>query len=286
MATLIVLTMWALYNCVAPGRDRDGGDVGHLDWLSPDGPHGEELACLVLLIADDQRGAFAHEVVFPWKGFFSQIHVLAALFVFSVLALYVVVAKELLLQADILTSPLPVSCSTHQVVLILTVATRRTLEGLVTFLMPTLFCGCKVAIGFIFFFFTMNNSIALVLVLDAHRQVLPLPAPCCAHQVAPTISIFSRLNIAATVLARFGIHTISTLARCATCASVASIPVACLLIPERLVGAKLRIDRLPSGSCSFELVAGVGRIRTAPVIHPEAVFLHFGFRAFKTLDSI
>ena len=88
--------------------------------MAPDGPHGEELASLVLLIADVQRHASAHVVVAPWKGSLSQILVFAALFVFSVLALYVVVAEELLLQADILTGPLPVSCSAHQVVFILT----------------------------------------------------------------------------------------------------------------------------------------------------------------------
>ena len=87
MATLLVLTMWTLYNCVAPGHDHDGDDVGDHDWSSPDGPHGEELAGLVLLIADVQRHASAHVVVTSWKGSFSPILVLAALFVFSVLAL-------------------------------------------------------------------------------------------------------------------------------------------------------------------------------------------------------
>ena len=92
--------------------------------MAPDCPHGEELASLVLLIADVQRRASAHVVVTPWKDSLSQILVLAALFVFSVLALYKVVAEELLLQADILTGPLSVSCSAHQVLLILTVAVR------------------------------------------------------------------------------------------------------------------------------------------------------------------
>ena len=88
MATLLVLTMWALYNCVAPGHDHDyGDDVGDYHKCSPDGPHGEELASLVLLIADVQRGASAHVVVAPWKDSLSQILVLAVIFVFSVLAL-------------------------------------------------------------------------------------------------------------------------------------------------------------------------------------------------------
>ena len=85
LAAFLVLTMWALYNCVAPNHDHD--DVRGDDWTSPDGPHGEELASLVLLILDDQRGASAHKAVIPWKGSFSQILVLAVLFVFSVLTL-------------------------------------------------------------------------------------------------------------------------------------------------------------------------------------------------------
>ena len=88
LAAFLVLTMWALYNCVAPGHDHDGDDDGNDDWMmAPDGPHGKELAGLVLLIADVQRRASAHVVVTPWKGSLSQILVLAVLFVFSVLAL-------------------------------------------------------------------------------------------------------------------------------------------------------------------------------------------------------
>ena len=87
LAAFLVLTMWALYNCVAPNHDHDDDDVRDHDWISPDGPHGEELAGLVLLILDGQRRASAHKVVVPWKGSLSQILVLAVLFVFSVLAL-------------------------------------------------------------------------------------------------------------------------------------------------------------------------------------------------------
>ena len=85
LAAFLVLTMWALYNCVAPNNDQD--DVRGDDWTSPDGPHGEELAGLVLLIADVQRRASTNVVVAPWKDSLSQILVLAVLFVFSVLAL-------------------------------------------------------------------------------------------------------------------------------------------------------------------------------------------------------
>ena len=194
MATLLVLTMWALYNCVAPGHDHDGDGVGDYYKSAPDGSHWKELANLVLLIADVQRQASAHEVVAPWKGSLSQILVLAALFVFSVLALYVVVAEELLLQADILTGPLPVSCS--------------------------------------------------------------------AHQVLPTISTLRWLDLAAAVLAMVDVRP--TLSGFGTCASVLVFIVAGLVFPKRLVGAKLWINRFTSGSCSLELVAGVGGCRSAP----------------------
>ena len=99
--------------------------------MAPDGPHGEELASLVLP-TDVQRQASAHVAVIPRKDSLPQILALAMLFVFSVLALYVVVAEELLLQADILTGPLPVSCSAHQVLLILTLAASWSLVGFVT----------------------------------------------------------------------------------------------------------------------------------------------------------
>ena len=63
--------------------------------MAPDGPHGEELASLVLP-TDVQRQASAHVAVIPRKDSLPQILALAMLFVFSVLALYVVVAEELL----------------------------------------------------------------------------------------------------------------------------------------------------------------------------------------------
>ena len=188
MATLLVLTMWALYNLVAPSHDHDGDGVGDYYKCAPDGSHREELANLVLLIADVQRQASAHEVVAPWKGSLPQILALAVLFVFSVLALYVVVAEELLLQADISPGPHPVSCS--------------------------------------------------------------------AHQVVPTISILSKFDLSAAVLASDPFR--SALAGCGTCAPVqfTKLRFAGLFVPERLVGTKLRIDRLPSCSRSLELVAG------------------------------
>ena len=118
----------------------------------------------------------------------------------------------------------------------------------------------------------MNHPITLVLVLDAHIQVRPYPTFCSAEQVVPTTSC---LDLAAAVLARvFNVQSMCALAGCVTCASWCG-SLAGLVFPERLVGAKLRIDRLSSGSCSLELLAGVGGRNSAPVKHLEAVV---GFR--------
>ena len=124
-----------------------------------------------------------------------------------------------------------------------------------------------VAIGFIFISLTMNKSITLVLVLDANPQVAPLPV-----SGRPIISILNFLKIAAAVFASIVfICDMSAEARCGTCASARQCMGAGLVFPERLVGAELRIDCLPSGSCSFELIPGVGRIISAPANHLEAV---------------
>ena len=118
----------------------------------------------------------------------------------------------------------------------------------------------------------MNNLITLVLVLDTNLQVPPFPVPCSAHQVVSTISTLGWFDLAAAVCASvLFIFGMSALAGCGTCASAVVCIVAGLLIPERLVGAELRIDRLPCGSCSIELVAGVRGMRTAPSINSEAV---------------
>ena len=129
-----------------------------------------------------------------------------------------------------------------------------------------------VAIGFIFISLTMNKSITLVLVLDANPQVAPLPV-----SGRPIISILNFLKIAAAVFASIVfICDMSAEARCGTCASARQCMGAGLVFPERLVGAQLRVDRLPSCSCSNELVAGAGVTWMAPVQHPDAVAVHIG----------
>ena len=103
-----------------------------------------------------------------------------------------------------------------------------------------------VAIGFIFISLTMNKSITLVLVLDANPQVAPLPV-----SGRPIISILNFLKIAAAVFASIVfICDMSAEARCGTCASARQCMGAGLVFPERLVGAQLRVDRLPSCGCS------------------------------------
>ena len=163
--------------------------------------------------ASFQKGASADEAVIPWKGSLPQILALAAHFVFAVLALDVVVAEELLLQADILTGPLAVSCSAQKVILLHTVTTIWTFVGLValsiiktvTIFAFTLFSRSQGAVDLIFFSFTMNDPVTLVLVLDAHTLVLPdaviesYRASCSARQIISTISTLSQLNRVATV---------------------------------------------------------------------------------------
>ena len=82
------------------------------------------------------------------------------------------------------------------------------------------------------------------------------------------------MDFAAAVLAK--VTWMSALAWCGTCASVPTIIVAGLVFPERLVGAKLRIDCLPSGSCFLELAARVDGIRSAPVNHYDALAIPIG----------
>ena len=62
------------------------------------------------------------------------------LFVFSVLALYVVVAEELLLQADNLTGPHPTSCSAHQVLPTISILGWLDLAAAVLAIVPFI-CG-------------------------------------------------------------------------------------------------------------------------------------------------
>ena len=129
-----------------------------------------------------------------------------------------------------------------------------------------------VAIGFIFISLTMNKSITLVLVLDANPQVAPLPV-----SGRPIISILNFLKIAAAVFASIVfICDMSAEARCGTCASARQCMGAGLVFPERLVGAELRIDCLPSGSCFLELAARGDGIRSAPVNHYDTLAIPIG----------
>ena len=108
---------------------------------------------------------------------------LTALFVPAVFTLDMVVAEELLFETDLPSGPSPISCRAHQIVPFLTASTTWGLVDLITLVwvetVPrsrTLFSCLPSTVCLVFFFLTMNNSIALVLVLDAHLQVRP-PGP-------------------------------------------------------------------------------------------------------------
>ena len=103
------------------------------------------------------------------------------------------------------------------------------------------------AVGLIFPgpIFTMNHPITLVLLLDAHLLVLPLPTSRRAHHLLPiTVSVFSLLDLAAAVQALLT-PSQHTLAGCVTGASLVTVRVAASPFPKCLVFAHLAICGLP-----------------------------------------
>ena len=125
----------------------------------------------------------------------------------------------------------------------------------------------------------MNHVITLVLLLDAHLLVDPLPTIRRAHHLLPiTVSVFSLLDLAAAVQTLFTIFTKlfslkRALAGCVTGASVEQVTVAASPFPKCLVAAHHGICALPGGGCVFELGALVGGnpVVIAPAPQPEAV---------------
>ena len=77
-----------------------------------------KLPSFVLLVLDLQEGALADEVLVPLEDSLFGILLFAALFVFSVLALNVVVAPIILLKADLSTDKEPIPCRAHQMILL------------------------------------------------------------------------------------------------------------------------------------------------------------------------
>ena len=179
------------------------------DWRTPYAAAGEELCGLVL----DLQVRAAAQVLFAGRED-STVHVLlqAIMFVLGVEALRMVVAAKSSADTDLLSSPPSTSCSALQ--LIFSTVSIRQCVGLGAFvsftpILPlTPFSGLQIASSLIFFCFTMKNSIALVLLLNANLQPLPLSiisTSCSALQLLSTASILLLLawwlDLAAPIVA-------------------------------------------------------------------------------------
>ena len=176
------------------------------DWRTPYAAAGEELCGLVL----DLQVRAAAQVLFAGRED-STVHVLlqAIMFVLGVEALRMVVAAKSSADTDLLSSPPSTSCSALQLIFF-TVSIRQCVGlGAVVFspILPlTPFSGLQIASSLIFFCFTMKNSIALVLLLNANLQPLPLSSTSCsALQLLSTASILLLLawwlDLAAPIVA-------------------------------------------------------------------------------------
>ena len=174
------------------------------DWRTPDAAAGEELCGLVL----DLQVRAAAQVLFAGRED-STVHVLlqAIMFVLGVEALRMVIAAKSSADTDLLSSPPSTSCSALQ--LIFSTVSIRQCVGLGAVPFPlTPFSGLPIASSLIFFCFTMKNSIALVLLLNANLQPLPLSiisTSCSALQLLSTASILLLLawwlDLAAPIVA-------------------------------------------------------------------------------------
>ena len=131
--SLLVLAVWTLGDHVAPeeemfknvgGGDHDDVYDDHDDdnWIAPDRSHREEFSRLVLLRGDVEEGASADNALVPGEDPFLLVFLLAVFFVFSILALKVIVALELLLHTNLLPSKLPISRRAHHLLLLLTIS--------------------------------------------------------------------------------------------------------------------------------------------------------------------
>ena len=178
------------------------------DWRTPDAAAGEELCGLVL----DLQVRAAAQVLFAGRED-STVHVLntTIIFVLGVKALRMVIAAKSSADTDLLSSPPSTSCSALQ--LIFSTVSIRQCVGLGAVVFPpilplTPFSGLQAASSLIFFCFTMKNSIALVLLLNANLQPLPLSkssTSCSALQLLSTASILLLLawwlDLAAPIVA-------------------------------------------------------------------------------------
>ena len=190
------------------------------DWRTPYAAAGEELCGLVL----DLQVRAAAQVLFAGRED-STVHVLlqAIMFVLGVEALRMVVAAKSSADTDLLSSPPSTSCSALQ--LIFSTVSIRQCVGLGAVPFPlTPFSGLPIASSLIFFCFTMKNSIAFVLLLNANLQPLPLSqisTSCSALQLLSTASILLLLawwlDLAAPIVA---FHLFPPPCKCALASTV------------------------------------------------------------------
>ena len=99
-------------------------------WTAPYSSHREEFSLLVLLRGDVEEGASADNALVPGEDPFLLVFLLTHFFIFSILALEVIIALELLLHTNLPPGQPPISRRAHHL-LLLTVSTSWRLVGLV-----------------------------------------------------------------------------------------------------------------------------------------------------------
>ena len=101
--------------------------------VAPYPSHRKEFSRLVVLRGDVEEGASADNALVPSEDSLLLVFLLTLFFIFSILALKVIIALELLLHTNLLPGKLPISRRAHHLLLLLTVSTSWRLVGLVAF---------------------------------------------------------------------------------------------------------------------------------------------------------
>ena len=114
---------------------------------APYSSHREEFPLLVLLRGDVEEGASADNTLVPGEDPFLLVFLLTHIFIFSILALKVIIALELLLHTNLLPGKPPISRRAHHL-LPITVSVFSLLDlaaavqALVTSPLPHTLAGC------------------------------------------------------------------------------------------------------------------------------------------------
>ena len=145
--------------------------------MPPDSPHRKKFAHLIAFSLDFYGGAFANIVCSLSEDPPLNVFLFTTFFILSIFALDMIITMELLLQAYLKSSPLPISCCTQQTIYP-TVSTSWLLVILVTqvaimsIFALTAFRDLWCTASLIFFSLAMKNSITFILVLNAHLRIL------------------------------------------------------------------------------------------------------------------